>query len=179
MKRRFGDFPERRNAEGKSLCKWDGRIVPKGRVYFCTKQCAFEVQIRRDSAFLRARTKERDHGVCAGCGIDTEQLKRILRAAHRSLVELLLGKDEWGGNLYWFKQIMLKDLGAHRWNHVESMCHWQADHIVEVVDGGSPYMDNIQTLCTPCHKAKTKAKHGERARQRREQKQPTLAEVAA
>lgn len=159
------------------LCKWPPcpNLVPKGRVYFCSQACAFEVQIRRDASFLRARTKERDRGVCAKCGIDTEQLKRILRFAHASLADLLLSDKPWQGNLYWFKQIMQRDLmGADLWNHVESMCQWQADHIVEVTDGGAPYLKNIQTLCVPCHKAKTKAQHGERAAKRRAQKQPPL-----
>lgn len=168
MKRnaRFGVFPERRK-DGKNLCKWCGEPVPKGRIYFCSSEHAYEVQIRRDSAFLRARTKERDHGVCAGCGIDTEQLKRVVRFTHESLADLLLRENaRWHGNLFWFHKIMVEWWGS-LWTDVEAMCHWQADHIIEVVDGGSPYMDNIQTLCTPCHKAKTKAQHAERAKRRR------------
>lgn len=177
MKKRFGDFPARYR-EGKALCKWCGEVVPKGRIYFCNDKCAFEVQIRRDSAFLRARTKERDHGVCAGCGIDTEQLKRFVRFTRESLADLVLRKDKSWGNQFWFHKIMVEWWGS-LWLDVEAMCSWQADHVIEVVDGGSPYLDNIQTLCTLCHKAKTKAAHGKRARARREQKQPTLAEVAA
>lgn len=35
--------------------------------------------------------------------------------------------------------------------------HWEADHIVEVRDGGGCCgLDNYQTLCVPCHKAKTR-----------------------
>lgn len=60
-----------------------------------------------------------------------------------------------------------------------AMCDWQADHIVEVTDGGTPYLENIQTLCLPCHKAKTKASHGQRAAMRRAQKQPPLTFSAA
>lgn len=177
--KRYGEFPIRRNKQGQMLCKWCGGVVPKGRVYFCKKQCAFEVQIRRDSAFLRARTKERDHGVCAGCGIDTEQLKRVLRFTHESLADLVLGPHKWRGNLYWFRRLMLEWWGAYLWDNVEAMCSWQADHVVEVIDGGEPYLSNIQTLCTPCHKAKTARQAGERAKARRQQKQPLLAEVAA
>jgi len=32
---------------------------------------------------------------------------------------------------------------------------WEHDHIVPLKDGGSHALDNIQTLCVPCHKAKT------------------------
>ena len=35
---------------------------------------------------------------------------------------------------------------------------WEADHIIEVRHGGGGCtLDNFQTLCIPCHKAKTKA----------------------
>lgn len=151
------------------LCKWCANLVPKGRLYFCSPGCAFEVQIRRDAPFLRARTKERDRGVCAHCGIDTEQLKRILRHALRSLSDLL--NDKWL-NLYYFSRLMQSTFGYEVWSHVEAMCNWQADHVVEVVDGGTPYLENIQTLCLPCHKRKTKASHKERVVKRRAQNPP-------
>jgi len=35
---------------------------------------------------------------------------------------------------------------------------WQADHIIEVVDGGGETdLSNIRTLCIPCHKQKTRS----------------------
>ena len=34
--------------------------------------------------------------------------------------------------------------------------HWEADHIVPLVEGGLHTPDNIRTLCIPCHKAETK-----------------------
>jgi 5-methylcytosine-specific restriction endonuclease McrA len=45
---------------------------------------------------------------------------------------------------------------------------WQADHIVEVVNGGGQTgLENYQTLCTRCHKVKTKRLAHERSMQRR------------
>lgn len=157
------------------LCKWPPcpNLVPKGRVYFCSQACAFEVQIRRDAAFLRARTKERDKGVCAKCGIDTEQLKRIMRHMHEALI-YWMNLPRYEGNRYWFHLQMKSAWGFQPWNYVCDKTKWQADHIIEVTDGGAPYLENIQTLCVPCHKAKTKAQHGERAAKRRAQKQPPL-----
>lgn len=39
----------------------------------------------------------------------------------------------------------------------QSSWEWQADHIVEVRHGGGGCgLDNFQTLCTDCHKKKTK-----------------------
>lgn len=40
----------------------------------------------------------------------------------------------------------------------QSRCDWQADHIVPVVEGGGECgLENIRTLCTPCHKEETAA----------------------
>lgn len=48
---------------------------------------------------------------------------------------------------------------------------WDADHILEVVNGGGLCgLDNYQTLCHPCHKAKTAKLARERAEQRRRDK---------
>lgn len=34
---------------------------------------------------------------------------------------------------------------------------WQADHIVPLVEGGTHDMENLRTLCVPCHKVETAA----------------------
>jgi 5-methylcytosine-specific restriction endonuclease McrA len=44
---------------------------------------------------------------------------------------------------------------------------WEADHIVERVRGGGTALSNLQSLCSPCHKAKTRRLHGELAAERR------------
>lgn len=170
--KRYGDFPARYEG-GKALCKWCGEVVPKGRIYFCTQECAFEVQIRRDSAFLRAQVKKRDHGVCAECKADTEKIKRVLGHARKSLAELL-GQDPMWANHYWFYREIKAVVRAIGWKEIGTQ--WEADHIVEVTKGGEPYLHNIQTLCVPCHKAKTKRQHAERARERKERKQPSHVE---
>jgi len=49
------------------------------------------------------------------------------------------------------------------------------DHITEVIRGGSNQLENLQTLCQPCHKAKTRRLAHERALERRgEQELPGL-----
>ena len=45
---------------------------------------------------------------------------------------------------------------------------WEADHIVPVVEGGgSCGLENIRTLCIPCHRRETAALAGRRAARRR------------
>ncbi|NVM97818.1 HNH endonuclease [Arthrobacter sp. SDTb3-6] len=44
----------------------------------------------------------------------------------------------------------------------------QADHIIEIADGGAPFdADNLQTLCQTHHDEKSKAERARRAIQRR------------
>lgn len=44
---------------------------------------------------------------------------------------------------------------------------WEADHAVPLIEGGSYELDNLRTLCVPCHRAETKALAGRRAQARR------------
>jgi hypothetical protein len=44
---------------------------------------------------------------------------------------------------------------------------WELDHIVPLIDGGSHEPENLQTLCVPCHRAKSGQENSDRARQRR------------
>lgn len=44
----------------------------------------------------------------------------------------------------------------------------EADHIIEIADGGSPFdADNLQTLCKTHHAEKSKAEKARRAAERR------------
>lgn len=53
---------------------------------------------------------------------------------------------------------------------------WDADHILEVVNGGGQCgLSNYQSLCHPCHKAKTKMLARSRALARKVLVQPELA----
>ncbi len=55
---------------------------------------------------------------------------------------------------------------------------WHADHIVPLIDGGARTLDNLQTLCAPCHKAKTKREATERAGRRRAAKEASSGQLA-
>jgi len=65
-----------RDAEGKPLCRWCQKPVPPPRRTFCSQACVDEALIRSSPAELRRKTKERDKGICAACGTDTEAIKR-------------------------------------------------------------------------------------------------------
>lgn len=136
--------------------------------------------------------KARDHGVCAQCGRETlplyergRQLERPLpstmpwsgvnvpeeqRAARAAAVEAAVtAYDAWVAEMQalGFRTVKpaawLKDRTSRSFRKVIEGWFWQADHITPVAEGGGlAGLDNLQTLCTPCHVAKTAAQAGRR-----------------
>jgi len=116
----------------KGVCRWCGAAVPKGRFTFCGVPCVHQWKLRTDPGYLRERVFERDRGVCAVCGLDTEAMRKDKRkldwAARRAF------EREWGGR---------RNL-------------WDADHIVPVAEGGGECdLTNMRTLCLRCHREAT------------------------
>jgi 5-methylcytosine-specific restriction enzyme A len=123
-----------RGSNGRALCRQCDLEVPLGRRSFCSQICVDEWKLRTDPAFLRSKVFERDRGICANCGIDTEKLKREIRC--------LSWED---------RKVTLINKG---FSYEKSF--WEADHILPVVLGGGECgLNNIRTLCFPCHKKVT------------------------
>jgi len=121
---------------GRNLCRWCNLEVPKGRSTFCSDWCVEEWRLRTDPGYLREKVLERDHGVCAACGVDclaaVQHLKRLRGSAR------LKALAEWGMTTKRRKSL------------------WDADHIVPVVEGGGECdLSNLRTLCLKCHRATT------------------------
>ena len=114
---------------------------------------------------LRYKLRERDHGVCSICGLDTLALalaiewlnlrcrKGWLTSWRNSKADSIekhsecrqWSMEEWHG--------FLRAVGVgHRWPGDL----WDADHIVPVIEGGGETgLENLRTLCIPCHKKET------------------------
>ena len=115
-------------------CRRCGAEVPKGRFTFCSEVCVHEWKQRTDPAYLREQVFQRDQGICAQCGLDTEALRKDKRKLD-----------------YVARRQFEKDWGRRR--HL-----WDADHIVPVVEGGGECdLSNMRTLCLKCHREATAA----------------------
>jgi 5-methylcytosine-specific restriction enzyme A len=119
---------------GRCLCRWCNLEVPLGRLTFCSDWCVEEWKLRSDPGHLRERVFERDHGVCAVCGIDCIaalcHLKKLRGAARARAVA--------------------------EWNMRGRKSLWDADHILPVAEGGGECdLSNLRSLCLKCHRART------------------------
>jgi 5-methylcytosine-specific restriction protein A len=103
-------------------------------------RCAREYNAS-DPREARRRVRRRDRGLCRECCLDTVKLRRELR-----------GKG---------MTAKLRDRGFKPRKSL-----WELDHIVPLIDGGGHELENLQTLCVPCHERKTAAEARARAKRR-------------
>jgi 5-methylcytosine-specific restriction endonuclease McrA len=91
-----------------------------------------------DPREARRTVRKRDRGVCAECRLDTNALRRQVKGRGRTKA--------------------LREKGF-----VPRRSLWELDHIIPLIDGGGHDLENLQTLCTPCHKKKTAEEASHRA----------------
>ena len=155
-----------RGPNGHRLCRFCKKEVAPPRKTFCSDACVHEWRIRSDSKYLRKLVYERDLGQCSLCQTDTRYVKIELENAARAAM-----RDS--GRWYWDDHpIYLAELQRFSLTVKEAKKSlWQADHVVEVADGGGECdLANLVTLCIPCHKRKTAETRAHRAQAMREAK---------
>ncbi|XP_058157071.1 DNA annealing helicase and endonuclease ZRANB3 isoform X2 [Dasypus novemcinctus] len=132
---------------------WDSR--------FCSLKCQEEFWIRSNNSYLRAKVFEIEHGVCQLCNLNAQELFLRLRDAPKSQRKNLL-------DVTWTSKLPLEQLNEMIRNPGEGL-FWQVDHIKPVYSGGGQCsLDNLQTLCTVCHKERTARQAKERSQVRRQ-----------
>ncbi|XP_053070936.1 DNA annealing helicase and endonuclease ZRANB3 isoform X2 [Acinonyx jubatus] len=140
----------------KQECKvnaWESR--------FCSLKCQEEFWIRSNNNYLRAKVFEIEHGVCQLCNLNAQELFLRLRDAPKSQRKTLL-------DITWISKLPLEQLNEMIRNPGEGH-FWQVDHIKPVSGGGGQCsLDNLQTLCTVCHKERTARQAKERSQGRRQ-----------
>ena len=142
---RFSDAPQ-------GVCRWCGEGIlfesgdKQGSVNRRRRwhQSCVDIYNASDPREARRRIRKRDRGRCADCGVDTYKVRRELRKIGRGRT---------------------RAIREHGYKPRQSF--WELDHIIPLVDGGSHDDENLQTLCTPCHTAKTAGEARDRAARNR------------
>jgi 5-methylcytosine-specific restriction endonuclease McrA len=107
------------------------------RLTFCSDACIHEWKIRTQPNYAKLQVAKRDDGICQLCRVDT---MAAIRPRH-----------------------------LHNDKHTSrALSSFDMDHIVPVVEGGGACgLDNLRTLCRPCHRAVTAELAKRRAAARR------------
>ena len=140
---------------------------------FCGRACREAYACQTSAQGLRRVVFARDGGVCALCGADghalVERLRALAAAPHgRPVAAALRANAAWADFPRCLDRLLEKPSDGRA---------WEADHAVRVADGGGEALaDRVQTLCVPCHKAKTKQEAKRAAAERRAaKKKPRVA----
>ena len=131
----------------KGTCRYCGGPVTPPRRTWCSAACVQERAIRTSAASARAHVYDRDKGVCALCGLDTDALEREATALLTEKRKVTKG---------WTDYVTMVVPGRGEQSVNASRSFWQADHIVPVAEGGGACgLDNYRTLCVWCHPKET------------------------
>jgi 5-methylcytosine-specific restriction protein A len=167
------DLPK--GPRGFALCRQCSNECPASRRTFCSPECVHAWKCRTDPSYQAREVYKRDAGVCGKCGLDCSKgvmawmqgLERITRewtfyrrGRHMTPTRVAMARAKkllgW-----WLARYGLPSLESRR-------RLWDMDHIVPVAEGGgSCGLDNLRTLCVPCHRGETRALAGRRAAARR------------
>lgn len=136
--------------DGQRRCRWCWGAVGPRRQTWCSDACVLEYRSEYDWQFIRGLVFDRDRGVCKICNTDTMWLRAVVKTRRPHM-----GHSDW-------ESFTLKMLDCRL-----TRDPWEADHIRPRHDDGHNHLDNLRTLCIPCHKRVTSEFAKERARRRR------------
>ncbi|GAQ80647.1 hypothetical protein KFL_000580410 [Klebsormidium nitens] len=155
--------------DGNPLCKMCQKIC-RGRFakfpkkmadLFCTLTCADQYSTRTSSAHNRRRLFELERGVCSMCNLDCHKMVTTLKGLsdaqrRKSIFEMAPAFLDYPKKL---------DYLLANFNEGNA---WHADHIVAVYEGGGECdLENLRTLCVPCHAKVTSEQTKRRASEAR------------
>ena len=125
---------------GLTCCRWCNKGVQPPRRTLCSKECEHELKLRISGRYLRDCVYMRDKGICLICNTDTKLIAKEALTLQGSDRETYLQSY----SISLKRKIWLRKHGGGLWD---------ADHILPVKDGGGLCgLENMRTLCIPCHK---------------------------
>lgn len=190
LRRKKAPYPK--DAAGKNLCRCGcGQYPVPPRQTWYSDACVRKYKEANDPEYIRRMVFKRDKGICRECGLDTMEFwKRIKRgqwgmAPNHSDPRFRAGRS-WRGEFLrdryeravriWRRRAAqwraaysnrMVRLRAAGWN-LERTTPYDVDHIIPVYAGGGQCsLANLQTLCHPHHKARTRQQAADRAAARR------------
>ncbi len=147
----WGDYPKRKDADGRWLCRLCGVALSGRRTSWCSKACQREVEVRCGNRVRRA-VWLRDKGVCSRCGRDTNKIRRELKALKRR-----------EGREAWLMELDVLGLTTHE--ALKTL--WEAHHVKPVEEGGGACgVDGYETFCLWCHKDESAAQVARRKKRK-------------
>lgn len=170
---------------------------PNARRTWCSEKvrdCVWRYKLATDSATQRAHCWKRDGGRCACCGAEPTYRLSVGPArvtlgwhegytyggippghAHRWVPHDMAPEDWIAAVAGPFEPIVIQRLHS-KWDadHIRPL--WSAPRDLSVADRDAWFgPDNLQTLCAPCHKAKSAREAAARAGQKRAARPPAPA----
>jgi len=154
-----GDVNDMAILEGKLCAYCGGDLSAASRLpgvssTYCSRECAEQGRLKRGwGNQLRAQLFALEGGVCRLCSVDGHALfTRVLALEPAERLNALC-------NANWKLPKSAKALDRLLQNPKEGD-FWQADHILAVAEGGgSCGIENLRTLCVPCHIGKDRCIH--------------------
>lgn len=169
----------KRNEAGERLCACHcGQVVQPPRRSWASQECVERWKEIYDPSWIRVKVYERDRGICKLCHLDVSKYYRRFQAGwrwHREQFEKAFW-EKWAAEnpthpavthrMPWHRPPIetarLRGLVRKEqdrlypgWDFKRST-GWDADHIIPVAEGGLKLgIDNLRTLCQPCHKGET------------------------
>jgi 5-methylcytosine-specific restriction protein A len=162
---------------GFRLCRLCKTETTYKRATLCSEACRTRWALMTNPSYARQLVYQRDKGVCALCGLDTDMLLKMIEAPKQAFYNQKPWPRWSDAPLGSFIRRTANNPSPLLSTLNRTASLWDADHIVPVIEGGGECdMDNLRTLCLWCHKAETAALAARRARQRSIQ---TFAEARA
>lgn len=140
------------------ICRFCGGVCPGKRTAWCSQACVDEFFLTcHDPTAIENYITERDKEVCQVCGLDLKRFVKDFLETPLDKIEQRLWRlegfvskeklSQFEPNLRGCQKI-LAELTRRRL--------WEIDHKVPVHQGGGLCpLDQLSTLCLPCHKKKT------------------------
>ena len=166
---------------GQKLCKCGcGQPIGKGRRSWASQACVDGWLVRNSAPHQRRMVFERDHGICARCGLDSERMQQryagiweVMRRRSPYNAPWRVPGERWkrcAGErqlAVWLRrEPQLKRARASRMARGRAAglpvhrltSWWEAHHKVAVAEGGGGCgLDGLETLCVVCHAKETGA----------------------